>query len=102
MNTDTNLFQIVKEVEEATHKSEISWTEIENTYCLRTLYKHKSIVICRYPDTDTKKIASFNFLGEDDYIIEPGNSWEEGTKEYQIISNLYDKVCSMISAYSCS
>lgn len=97
-----NLIKTINEIIEATASNKIVWQEIENTYCLKSIYNNRNIIICKYPDSKTnKEIASFNFLGNDNYIIEPSNQWSEGEENFSLINQLYERACEKIPTASC-
>lgn len=99
---NNNLIKIIKEIFEATASNKIVWHEIENTYCLKSSYNNRNIIICRYPDSKSnKRVASFNFLGNDNYIIEPSNQWNEDEENFSIVNKLYEKACEKTPSASC-
>ena|ERR1019366_7979671 len=99
---DSKILDIAKELIEATDSNKISWAEIENTYCLESSYENKKIVICKYPNPETKKdVVSFNFLDENDYVIEPFNQLTDEKEGYGILIELYSKACKKTLSPSC-
>ncbi len=99
---DSKILNIANELIEATDSNKILWAEIENTFCIESSYQNRKIVLCKYPDPQTKKdIVSFNFLDENDYVIEPFNQLRENEDGYLILVELYSKACKKTLAPSC-